>query len=159
MKTFALLFSFLSLVLMCSNTNAGEISQSNSLYGEIQNGAVLPFFTALKNGDINGIKQHISSDMYTKYKRLLEDNKEYPKFLRKYYQGAKFSMGRTTEVDNHVEVDVTIEFPDGHRSIKQMRVYKNTSGFQDRNGSNRWKVDDQAAKSIRSPSGMVSTPE
>jgi len=159
MNRFALLFSFLSLVFMCTIANAGEISRSDSLYTEIQDGAVLPYFTALKNGDINGIKRHISSEMYTKYKRLLEDNKEYPKFLRDYYRGAKFRMERTTRIDNHAVVDVMIEFPDGHRSIKKMRVLKKRAGLQDRSGSNNWEIDYQAVGSAQDSSEKVSSPE
>jgi len=159
MKRFALLFSFLSLAIMCTISNAGEISRSDSLYREIQDGAVLPFFMALKNGDISGIKRHISSEMYTKYKRLLEDNKEYPKFLRDYYRGAKFRMERTTKIDNHVEVDVMIEFPDGHRRIKKMRVLKKRGGLQDRSESNNWEIDNQTEVSAQDSSEKVSSPE
>ena len=156
MKKFALLFSFLSLVLMCTNTNAGEISQSNSVYAEIRNDAILPFFTALKNGDINAIKQYISPEMHARYKRLLEDNKEYPKFLRDYYRDARFSMEGATTTDNQVMVDVMIEFPDGHRRIKKMRVFKEANGLQGSNGINSWRIDDQAANNARYPSGKVS---
>lgn len=159
MKRFALLFSFLSLAVMCTISNAGEISRSDSLYREIQDGAVLPFFMALKNGDINGIKRHISPEMYTKYKRLLEDNKEYPQFLRDYYRGAKFRMERTTRIDNHAVVDVMIEFPDGRRSIKKMRVLKKRGGLQDRSGSNNWEIGNQTVGSAQDSSEKVSSPE
>lgn len=159
MKKFALLFSFLSLTLICTITYAGEISQSDSLYIEIQDGAILPFFTALQDGDINAIKRYVSSAMYSKYKRLLEDNKEYPKFLRDYYRGAKFRMERTTKIDSHVVVDVMIEFPNGYRSINKLRVSKKTSGLQDRNRSNSWKIDDQALDRAHYSSENVSSVE
>ncbi len=159
MKKFALLLSFLSFALICNITNAGEIPQSDSLHSEIQDGAILPFFTALKNGDINAIKRYVSSEMYMKYKRLLEDNKEYPKFLRDYYRGAKFRMERTTRIDNHAVVDVMIEFPDGRRSIKKMRVLKKRSGLQGRNRSKSWRIGEQALDRDSYLSERVSSPE
>ena len=159
MKKFALLFSFLSLTFICTIAYAGEIFQSDPLYVEIQDGAILPFFTALKDGDINAIKRYVSSDMYSKYKRLLEDNKEYPKFLRDYYRGAKFRMERTTKNDSHVVVDVMIEFPNGYRSINKLRVLKEKNGLQSRNRSKRWRIGEQSLDRANYSSGNVSSVE
>lgn len=159
MKKFALLFSFLSLFLLCTTSNAAEIFPNDSVVAEIQNDAVLPFFAALKHGDIIAIKQYISPEMYKRYKRLLEDNKDYPQFLRDYYQDAKFHMERTNKMDDRVVFDVVIEFPDGNRSINKLRVLKKRGRLQDKSGSNNWEIDNQAVGSAQDSSKKVSSPE
>lgn len=159
MKKITLFFSLLSLVIVCNLAHTGEIPQSGSSNVEIQDNVVLPFFAALRNGDVNAIKRYISSDMYSTYKRLLEDNKEYPKFLRDYYRDAKFHVERTNKVDDRVEFDVVIEFPDGNRSINKLRVLKKRGRLQDRSGSNNWEIANQTVGSAQNSSEKVSSPE
>jgi len=140
MKKPTLLLVFLSLTLIFTIANAEEISMSNSLQTEIKYGIVYPYFEALIDGDINAIKRYISSDMYTRYKRLLEQNRGYPEFLRNYYQGAKFRIEKAKEIDGYVVVDVVIEFPNGSRIQNKLCVSEEKSKFQGKDRSHRWKI-------------------
>jgi hypothetical protein len=58
----------------------------------------------------------------------LEENPEYPKFLRSYYQGANISILKAIEVDAEDEFDVLIEFPNGTQSIIKLIASEETNG-------------------------------
>jgi ABC-type transporter MlaC component len=130
MKKLALILSFLSLILLSAISNAEEMPLSDSLYEEIKKDVIHPFFKSLKDGDINAIKSHLSSAIYNEYKRLLEENKDYPQFLRDYYQDAKFRTERAKEIDGDVVVDVVIEFPNGSRIQNILRLSEEKGKFK-----------------------------
>ncbi|MDL1980237.1 MAG: hypothetical protein LWX02_01930 [Deltaproteobacteria bacterium] len=130
MKKLALILSFLSLILLSAISNAEEMPLSDSLYEEIKKDVIHPFFKSLKDGDINAIKLHLSSAIYNEYKRLLEENKDYPQFLRDYYQDAKFRTERAKEIDGDVVVDVVIEFPNGSRIQNILRLSEEKGKFK-----------------------------
>ena len=142
MKKLTLILSFLSLIFISTISHAQEITLSDSFYLEIQDSVIYPFFRSLKDGDIKAIKRYISSDMYSKYYRLLEQNRDYPKFLIDYYQGAKFRTERAKEIDGYVVVDVVIEFPNGSRIQNKFRLLKEKGGFQGKNRSHSWRISE-----------------
>jgi ABC-type transporter MlaC component len=74
--------------------------------------AVLSYFQALKNGDVETIKASITGDMYKKRKVLLEQNKNYPEFLKNVYKGAQFRIKDVSIKDNDAVVSVEVIFPD-----------------------------------------------
>jgi hypothetical protein len=76
------------------------------------NDAVLSYFQALKNGDVETIKASITGDMYKKRKVLLEQNKNYPEFLKNVYKGAQFRIKDVSIKDNDAVVSVEVIFPD-----------------------------------------------
>ena len=73
----------------------------------------VPFFNALKTGNIDLIKQYISGDLYERKKDLLERNSRYSVFLRDGYKDAEFRVKKVVNVDEDVIADVEISFPDG----------------------------------------------
>ena len=81
------------------------------------NETVLSYFQALKNGDIETIKDLITGEMYEKRKVLLEQNENYSEFLKKVYQGAEFRINKTTEIDNDVLVNVEVDSPNGKKDL------------------------------------------
>jgi uncharacterized protein YktA (UPF0223 family) len=101
------------IVLLISVALISTLSYSqdtDSVYSDeidMENTVILPFLNALKNGDVKKIKNYLSTDTYNEYKKLLEENKEYPKFLRDYYKDAKFRVVRaSSEVEGEVEFEV-----------------------------------------------------
>ena len=66
------------------------LALNDPIYLEIESNVLKPFFEALKNGDVSSLLELISGEMYRNNKVLLEQNEQYPEFLRKYYSGAKF---------------------------------------------------------------------
>jgi hypothetical protein len=92
-------------------------------------------FEAMKNGDVAVIEQYSSGQMSAEYKKLLEQNQEYPSFLRNFYKGASFSIAKVTPtVDGGMAVDVMIQLAGGSRSITRLNAKRS-------NGSPAtWKV-------------------
>ena len=116
---------------------AQEIQMSDTLYNKIVTETVLPYCMALRDGDVSLMKQYLSGDMYEKNRVLLEQNKEYPEFLRKYYQGAQFQVVKAEEIDNNILVNVEIEYPDGRLNFGKLRLGKDNQDIYE-NGS--WKI-------------------
>ena len=78
---------------------------------------VSSFFNDLMNGDLNGIKQYISKEYYHKNRTLLDDNKEYPNFLKEYYQGAKMNLLNIYMAGDNIMVDIEILFPNQTKGV------------------------------------------
>src|SRR6266540_4234455 len=85
---------------------------------------VSPLLQALKDGDVQTIRQYMSDDLYSNYKVLFEQNKEYPEFLRNFYKGASFQTGKITRVGDHILVDTIIKFPDSNTSVTRVLLKK-----------------------------------
>ena len=86
------------------------------------------YSTALKCGNIDEIKRHISGDMYRRSKTLLEENKQYGDFLRNFYQGAEFRTGDIEMADDGVIVSLIVLFPTGHESTNKLILRKDRLG-------------------------------
>jgi hypothetical protein len=100
-------------------------------------------FQAMKDGDVAVIEQYSSGQMSSEYKKLLEQNREYPAFLRNFYKGATFSIsGVTPTPDGDMIVDVVIQFGGGSKSVTRLNV-KRFDG-----APAQWKVT-SVAKSIQ----------
>ena len=109
---------------------AQEIALTDPELLTIQEQTLVPFFEALKNGDISEIKEHMSLVLYGKNRVLLEENRDYPVFLRDYYSDVSFrvvkaEMGITGE---DIIFHVSIEFPDGRSSINELKLSRRNRG-------------------------------
>jgi len=133
MKTAFLCICMIPFFIGNNLSYAQEVRAAETSYSNIANDTLLPLFEALKEGDVETIRQCISGDMYDRYKTLLEQNKNYPKFLRKFYLGAKFRIERVIAIDGDVNVDVTIDLPNSGTHLTKLCIRKATS-------SAPWKV-------------------
>ncbi len=80
-------------------------------------------FEAMKDGNVAVIEQYFSGPMGSEYKKLLEENGEYPAFLRDFYRGATFTIARVTPTpEGDVVVDVAIQLHGGSRSITKLHA-------------------------------------
>jgi len=122
---------FLTVMLVIGNLcQAQEIALTDPKLLTIQEQTLLPFFEALKNGDVSVIKEHMSLILYGKNRVLLEENRDYPVFLRDYYSDVRFrvvkaEMGITGE---DIIFHVSIEFPDGRSSINELKLSRRNRG-------------------------------
>lgn len=140
MKKLLMFFSLFSFFVLCNLLNAQEVPLGDSLYIQIKNQILFPYFRALRDGDVSTIKRCISEDMYKKNKALLEQNKDYPKFLRDFYRGARFRSDKAVEIDGNIIVDVVIEFQGSHRSLSKLRLCKERDGSQGNDKGESWRV-------------------
>jgi hypothetical protein len=84
-------------------------------------------FNALRSGDVETIKLFLSAEEYAQYKVLFEQNKDYPQFLRKFYQKANLRVGQLDSVanaKNEVIGEFIIDFPGGETVITRMRLIR-----------------------------------
>lgn len=116
--------------------NAQEISRSDLLYKNVKSKTFVPLFRAFKNGDVDAIKEYISDDVYEKNKVLLEQNKEYPNFLRNFYSDAIFQVRKVVKSEEMVFVDVRVRFPGGYQVVTKVQLKEG----KNKAGDTIWKV-------------------
>jgi hypothetical protein len=98
-------------------------------------GSFNTLFAAMKDGNVAVIEKHFSGTMLTEYRKLLEQNEDYPAFLRNYYKGASFRIARVTPAeDGEVVVDVAIQLDSGSTSITRLATKRFASSAE------LWKV-------------------
>ncbi len=65
-------------------------------------------FDALKSGDTGALKSIFAGEMYEINKALLEQNTEYPGYLRNHYQGAVFTIVEMAPIEKGVIADINV---------------------------------------------------
>jgi hypothetical protein len=106
------------------------VSFFNSLHAETTkaiDSVIAGYFGALKNGDVDAIKYYIAGDFYEKKKALLENNQNYPEFLKKIYQESEVRVLNSTQTGDNAVVEVGIYGPDSSISVTKMRLKKDSS--------------------------------
>lgn len=111
-----------------------ELKPLDPIYASLLNKSLRPCFKAMKKGDIDTIKKYISGDLYEKSRILLEQNKDYPKFLRNYYKNATFNVKHVEKINDEIFVEIEIIFENGFRNYHRL-VYK----IESENSSANWK--------------------
>jgi hypothetical protein len=96
---------------------------------------VMQFFEASKNGDTARMKQLMAGSFYNQRKTLLEENTQYPDFLRKHYDGARLQIMKMREDRGGWVVEVRIKFAEGTVDSNKWLVQKDASGA--------WKIIDE----------------
>jgi hypothetical protein len=96
--------------------NAAEV-------GEAQRTAT-EFVAALQAGDVHHLKQVLAGKAYEQYNVLLEQNQEYPAFLRQYYTGATMDVEEVRKEGEEVVVEVRMAFPSGERNTALLRMQR-----------------------------------
>lgn len=137
--------TFFTVILIFISLNIAPATGQNTHFKKteiitIQNTVLLPFLEALKKGDTKEIKKYLSSDTYKEYKRLLEENKKYPEFLRNYYKDADFSvLDVSGNVDEGIVYEVMIEFPNGSTMVSDYKIkeYQEDMGKQKQK---KWRI-------------------
>ena len=81
-------------------------------------------FDALRSGNTGTLKRLFAGEMYAKNKTLLEQNAEYPDFLRNYYQGAIFTITEITPSGDDVLAGFTVLSANGRMQTIHMLLTK-----------------------------------
>ena len=68
--------------------------------------------------------------MYKQNKVLLEQTENYPKYLRKAYQGAEFQIKKAFIQDNSVVIAVKVNFPYRQQEIVLLLKKDDSGGWQ-----------------------------
>lgn len=107
---------------------------------KIVNNIVRPYFAALKKGDIKTLKALMAKDMYEERKVLLEQNKEYPDFLRRIYQDANFTVLSAYEKGNYILVNAEITYSDGRKTQSTLYLINENNRLKNQTSYGNWKI-------------------
>lgn len=143
MKNIIIVLCFISFLFASNFSVAEELLKTDPFYAEIETEILVPFFNALQDGNVNVIKQYISQDMYRKNRRLLDQNKGYPEFLRKYYKGASFNTNSILLQSDTIIVDVEIQLSNGNSLVEELNLVRVQKGVSSNIPIRRlWKIKD-----------------
>jgi hypothetical protein len=93
MKKYLSIVIFLALIV--------TFQQAGAQIPEVD-GVVIGFFEASKNGDVEKMKNFIAGPFYEKRRSLLQKNRGYPDYLRKYYKEIEIRLLSTVIGDIHM---------------------------------------------------------
>ena len=126
-KSIILLTTFAALVFAVPALQAQEAVQVTPTESLEVSRVFLDFVDALKTGNVQVLKGLLSEEMYREYRVLLEENKEYPHFLERYYQGAEIQLENISREGNDLHGRMRITFPGGEMSVLRISVKKKDS--------------------------------
>ena len=150
MKKMMIGLCFISFLLVPNILVAEELLKTDPFYLKIETEILLPFFNALKDGNVEALKQYISKDMYRKNRRLLDQNRKYPEFLRKYYQGTSFHTKSMVLEGDTITVDVGIEKPGGSSLAEELHLVRVQQGPDSKIPIQRqWRIKELRENKIR----------
>jgi hypothetical protein len=141
MKNICFIFIILAFMLSFSTFHTETVESNDQPYFQIADETLRPYFEALKNGDVVSIKKVIAGKMLQRNLVLLDQNKNYPDFLRDYYQSVEFSIMAVELADDDIQASVSILFP-GNESVRTVYILhryiiKDASGNPD---IEAWKI-------------------
>ena len=126
-RSIFLLTTFAVLVFAVPALHAEEAVQATPTEALEVSQVFLDFADALKTGNVQVLKGLLSEEMYREYRVLLEENKEYPRFLERYYQGAEIQLENISREGNDLHGRMRITFPGGEMSVLKISVKKKDS--------------------------------
>lgn len=143
MKKIIIGLCFIGILFASGNSVAQELLKTDPFYLKVEAEILTPFFNALKDGNVDIIKQYISTDMYRKNRRLLDQNRDYPEFLRKFYKGASFQTKNMLLEGDKITVDVEIQRPDKGPLVEALHLIRARHATNGEVSVRRqWKVKD-----------------
>jgi hypothetical protein len=92
-------------------------------------------FNALSTGDTETLRSLFAGEMYDKNKILLEENEEYPDFLRSYYQGAIFTITEIKPQGENITAGFTVILPSGKKKNIHVQLAKRAVDFRRKTGT------------------------
>ena len=123
-------FLLVAMVLLSNSGQAQDVSLTDPTVLTIQEKVLLPFFEALKSGDVSVIKNHMSLDLYARNRVLLDENREYPAFLRDYYKDISFRTLKAEEVfsGDGIVFSVSFDYVNGKSIIHELNLSRAKRG-------------------------------
>ena len=98
---------------------------------------VTNYFQACKNGDVSTIKSLIADRFYERRKVLIEQNEQYPDFLRSRYSEMQIQIvsDEVESISGYAEIVIQQILPDGSNIYSTLILKENGGGF--------WKIVDE----------------
>jgi hypothetical protein len=134
-------FILAAVVLAGNPGQAQEIALTDPEVVKIRQNVLLPYFEALKGGDVAALGRYISLDLYERNRVLFEENLEYPAFLRNYYKDISFKVVDAESCSSGAGIlfHVSFDYATGYSSVHELKLGKEKHGtLQD----DVWVVED-----------------
>ena len=98
---------------------------------------VLNYFQACKNGDVSTMKSLITDRFYQRRRVLLEQNEQYPEFLKSRYSAMQFQIvsSEIEEISGYAQVVLQQTSPGGTSTDSTLILRQDAGGF--------WKISDE----------------
>ena len=122
--TIGLLCAVLATASVFSHAEQLRDSQP-SRFAELEYSLFIPFMDALFAGDVGALKPLLDDDHYARFASLLEENTDYPEYLREHYKGASFELVDIDEQGNQLIGTVTVYWGDGRSSDMTVPLKQN----------------------------------
>ena len=108
----------------------GVFSFSTPSYAIEPSDTVARYIEALKNGNVYELKTILGGSLYTSRRVLLEENTEYPQFLRKRFQQAQITLeGSPEDLGNNKKgLHIKMLFPDGSTNVTKLVLEQTSTG-------------------------------
>ena len=119
---------------------ATELDSYDPRFSEIRDGTVIPYFETLQKGEVESIRQYLTTRRYAANRTLIEQNELYPDYLRGQFRGAMFELVRLIIEGDEVTALVRIYWPDG-RSAQTILGLIVESPTSTSDSNIRWKID------------------
>ncbi len=126
-RSIVILTTFAALVFAMPALHAEEAVQASPTESSEVSQVFLDYVDALKTGNVQVLKGLLSEEMYREYRVLLEENKDYPRFLERYYQGAEIQLENIFREGNDLHGRMRVTFPGGDMSVLKISVGKKDS--------------------------------
>jgi len=88
-----------------------------------------PFFLALQNGDVKAIETFIADPLHSQVKVLLQDNQEYPAFLRNYYSNSHIEVLNVYDHSaDQINVYLELYLSTNEKQMLEIQLHKSAAG-------------------------------
>ena len=137
-----LLFMFTTLLLagMVQFVIAEELNENDSRFSEIRDNTVIPYYEALKKGEVESLHIYLSAKRYAVNRTLIEQNELYPDHLRNHFREAMFDLTQIKQDGDKFTVLVKIYWPDGRNTHAILSLIEEGT-FTSPDNNLRWKID------------------
>lgn len=92
-------------------------------------GTLLPYFQAMRRGDLARMRPYISDELYKNYATLFEQNQEYPRFLRHFYRRGGLTIESVSVQGDEATARVSVRLADGVPASVVLSLTRSLTGI------------------------------
>ena len=91
-------------------------------------GTLLPYFQAMRRGDLARMRPYVSDELYQSYATLFEQNQEYSRFLRHFYRRGGLAIASVSAQGDEATAHVRVRLADGTTATVVLSLTRSPAG-------------------------------
>jgi hypothetical protein len=91
-------------------------------------GTLLPYFQAMRRGDLARMRPYVSDELYKNYATLFEQNQEYSRFLRHSYRRRGLAIESVSAQGDEATAHVSVKMADGSTATVVLSLTRSPAG-------------------------------